>query len=463
MPRMRFRLVALIAMLVMAAAGCGRRTSTEPWPPITDPLVFDDTFGKNVIYQAFGGSRLDALAIDSTTAYTGKSSMKISVPSATSTTGTYAGGALTTPRLRDLAGYNAVSFWMKGSVAATLAEAGFGNDNTGKSRYTASRSVIPVTTSWTQVLVPIPNAAKLTAEGGLFYFSAAPLAGAGWTLWIDDVQFVNTATITNPRPALASQTINTVSGAGVSLSGTTKTVFAVNGVDQTVGHMPGYFDFFHSAPAFGSVTTDGILHVASSGTDTLTAKLGTISATGRIVVNAIASPTTAAPNPTVAAGNVISLFSDVYSNVPVDTWNATWSQAYASESDLKVAGNPVKLYTNLTYAGIEFTTHTINASAMTAFHMDVYVPSGSTIKVKLVDFGANGVYGPLGSGNDDTQSELTFTAPASLTVGAWYPLEIPLANFTTLTNRAHLAQLIISGDLASNTRTVFVDNIYFHK
>ena len=160
---------------------------------------------------------------------------------------------------------------------------------------------------------------------------------------------------------------------------------------------------------------------------------------------------------------MISLFSGAYTNAPVDTWNATWSQAYATETDMAVAGNPVTLYTNLTYAGVEFTTHPIDATTMTAFHMDVFVPTGSTIKVKLVDFGANGVYGPTGAGNDDTSSELTFTSPSGLTVGSWYPLEIPLATFTTLAHREHLAQLIISGDVASNTRTVYVDNVYFHK
>ena len=93
---------------------------------------------------------------------------------------------------------------------------------------------------------------------------------------------------------------------------------------------------------------------------------------------------------------------------------------------------------------------------MTAFHMDVWIPSGTTFKVKLVDFGADGIFG----GGNDTSSELTFnssTTPA-LALGSWVPLEIPMANFTTLTTRAHLAQLIFSGD----TRTVFVDNVYFH-
>jgi hypothetical protein len=78
-------------------------------------------------------------------------------------------------------------------------------------------------------------------------------------------------------------------------------------------------------------------------------------------------------------------------------------------------------------------------------------------KVKLVDFGANGVFG----GGDDVEHELTFTAATTpaLATGGWVSLEIPLSSFTGLTTRAHLAQLIISGDL----RTVYVDNVVLHK
>ncbi len=455
------RTLLLLAVLVPAVSGCARKTPTELWPPITDPVVFGDTFGSKVIFQAFGGSKLDALATDSTTSYTGRASLKITVPGPGDASGTYAGGAFTTTRSRDLEGYNAISFWVKASRAAALDAAGLGNDNTGTSRFTAQRAAIAMTTTWTQVLIPIPDATRLAAEGGLFFFAEGPQSGAGLTVWIDDVHFVKTAVVTNPRPALTPQTIGTVVGANVNLASATRTTFAVSGLDQTVTHMPGYFDFTSTNPAMVAIN-NGVIHVLAGGTDTLTARLGAIAATGRIVLNAIAPPTVAAPAPTLAAANVISLFSDSYTNVPVDTWNATWSQAYATLADLSVAGNPVKLYTNLVYAGVECTTHPVDASTMTTFHMDVFVPSGATIKVKLVDFGANGIY----AGGDDTQSELTFTttsSPAGLALGTWYPLEIPLASFAGLTNHAHIAQLIISGDTATNTRIVYVDNVYFHK
>jgi len=446
--------IALVAAAALALTGCGRPTPTASWPPITDPVVFTDTFGRNVIWQAFGGSKLDALAVDSTTSYTGVASLKFTVPNPGDPSGTYAGGALTTSRARDLSGYNALSFWVKASRAASLDVAGFGNDNTGTSRYTAQRAAIPLTTSWTQVLIPIPNPARLTSEAGMFFVAEGPQSGSGLTFWVDNVQFTRTAVITNPRPALTPQTVSAIVGASVDLSSATRTVFAVSGLDQTVTHMPGYFDFANTNPALGAIVGSQF-QVRSGGTDTLTAKLGTVRATGQIVVNATAPPAVAATLPTLAAANVVSLLGSAYPPVTVDTWSASWDQA--DVSNLTIAGQPTKLYTNVSYAGIECTTHPIDASGMTAVHLDVWLPSGTTFKVKLVDFGANGVYG----GNDDSQSELTFTTTSTpaIALNQWVPLEIPLASFGSLTARAHIAQLILSGD----TRTVYVENFYFHK
>jgi hypothetical protein len=171
-----------------------------------------------------------------------------------------------------------------------------------------------------------------------------------------------------------------------------------------------------------------------------------------------ADPTVAAPTPTLAASDVISLFSNAYTNVPVDTWSAPWDNA--DVADVKIASNDTKKYTNLTFAGIEFTSTTVNATSMSFFHMNIWTPDQTTtaaFKIKLVDFGANGTY----AGGDDVEHELTLTAATTpaLATGGWLNLNIPLTNFTGLTTKAHVAQLIISGDL----KTVFVDNVYFSK
>lgn len=172
---------------------------------------------------------------------------------------------------------------------------------------------------------------------------------------------------------------------------------------------------------------------------------------------AIEGPSVPAPTPTYAANNVISLFSNAYTNVPVDTWSATWDMA--DVADVQIEGNDTKRYTSLTYAGIEFTSQTIDASGMSHFHMDLWTADPTALpavfKIKLVDFGANGVW----SGGDDVEHELTFdasTTPA-LVSGSWISFDIPLADFTNLTTFSHLAQLIISG----TPNTVYIDNVLF--
>ncbi len=165
-------------------------------------------------------------------------------------------------------------------------------------------------------------------------------------------------------------------------------------------------------------------------------------------------PETAAPTPGYAADDVISLFSNAYTNVTVDTWSADWDQA--DVADVQIAGDDVKYYTNLNYAGIEFTSATINAAEMNYFHIDIWTPdqlaADKVFKIKLVDFGADGAW----SGGDDVEHELSFD---NLAAGQWISLHIPLSDFTGLTTKEHLAQLIISGD----PNTVYVDNIYFSK
>jgi len=39
------------------------------------------------------------------------------------------------------------------------------------------------------VIIPIPDASKLTAEKGLFWYSTGPENNRGYTFWIDEVRF----------------------------------------------------------------------------------------------------------------------------------------------------------------------------------------------------------------------------------------------------------------------------------
>ncbi|MFM2264735.1 MAG: hypothetical protein RLZ77_151 [Bacteroidota bacterium] len=166
-----------------------------------------------------------------------------------------------------------------------------------------------------------------------------------------------------------------------------------------------------------------------------------------------AFPISAAPTPTLSPANVISLFSNPYTGVPVDTWRTSWSAA--TLTDVLIAGNATKKYSSLNFVGIETVANQINVSGMTHFHVDYWTPNMTAFRIKLVDFGANGVY--QGTPNDDKEHELSFVPTQS----GWNSLDIPLSDFVGLTTRNHIAQLIFSGN-PSGAGTVYIDNIYFH-
>jgi hypothetical protein len=163
-------------------------------------------------------------------------------------------------------------------------------------------------------------------------------------------------------------------------------------------------------------------------------------------------PTSAAPTPDIPAGNVISLFSEAYDDVTVDTWRTDWSSA--SLEDISIDGNATKKYSELNFVGIETVSSQIDATSMTKFHLDVWSADFTQFRVKLVDFGADGAFG----GGDDVEHEIILESPSQ---GQWISLDLDLADFTGLTTRANIAQIIFSGDPSGNI-TVYVDNVYFH-
>ena len=166
----------------------------------------------------------------------------------------------------------------------------------------------------------------------------------------------------------------------------------------------------------------------------------------------LTEPEVAAPTPTLDPGNVISLFSDAYTNVPVDTWQTGWSQAAFEEVD--IMGSATLKYSDLNFVGAETVANQIDVNSMTHFHLDIWTPDATQFRVKIVDFGADGAF----DGGDDTEHELTFKNPAQ---GEWISLDLPLADFVDLTTKSNIAQFIFSGGPAGEP-TVFIDNVYFH-
>lgn len=168
---------------------------------------------------------------------------------------------------------------------------------------------------------------------------------------------------------------------------------------------------------------------------------------------------TEAPAPIHDSEKVVSLFSDSYNNISVDTWSAGWDRA--DVEDVVMGENTMKHYTNLTFAGIEFIREMIDGTNLTHLHFDMWTPDATTapatFKVKLVDFGANAAW----SGGDDVEHTLTFTESTTpaLQPFTWISFDIPIDDFEEMTTRAHLSQLLFEG--SAHINEVYIDNLYF--
>ncbi len=168
-------------------------------------------------------------------------------------------------------------------------------------------------------------------------------------------------------------------------------------------------------------------------------------------------PMEPAPTPTEDEEDVYSLFSNAYTDNPVDTWLTEWSQAQLE--DLQIQGVDTKRYFNLDFAGAETFGAPVDATEYDFFHVDVWSNNAELFRVKLANF----------IGEDlDNEGEIAF----EIANNEWVSLEIPLADFADadlvtdpsnlLTNRDAISQIIFSGT-PTGSLEVYIDNVYFSK
>ena len=412
------------------------------------------------------GSKFSAWSVDSNVSYKGNASMRFDVPNSNDPQGNYAGGILRVDGAgRDLSGFDALTFWAKASQGVTIGEIGFGEDFY-PNKYITTMTNISLGTAWTKYIIPIPDASKLLNEKGMFRYSAGTQGtnGAGYTFWIDELKFEKLGTILPLQASIMNGnniTRTTFVGVTSVVSGVVTTFNMPNGVNQTVSISPAFLNFTSSNTAVATVNDSGVVTPLSAGTAVITATYNGQPAIGSLIINCSGSYINA-PTPTLNPSNVISIFSDVYTNVPVNYYNGYWQPWQTTLSNnFSVLGDNVLNYTNFNFVGIEFSSPTVNANSMTHIHLDAFIPGtiapGRQLRVLVVDFGANGVFG----GGDDTRHSTTITAttPTALVSQNWISIEIPFSAMTTLASRSHLAQIILEG---GDNSIIYVDNIYFH-
>ncbi|MGK0412159.1 MAG: hypothetical protein ACJA1B_000349 [Polaribacter sp.] len=174
-----------------------------------------------------------------------------------------------------------------------------------------------------------------------------------------------------------------------------------------------------------------------------------------------AAPTDAPPTPpSYDAVNVISLFSDAYTDVSNVTWGTDWDSA--NITDEEAAGNNVKKVDIGAFLGVDFSSTPLNLNDFTHFHIDLWTES------ETQDKSFNHKLSNHAAGAGETSAIEFATTNASSPVlpnpnpGGWISYDIPLSSFTVAgvsLDREAIAQYILS----SNLGIVYLDNIYFYK
>ena len=459
------KITLLTGLLLVILMSCERETSdqTEFATLSKTGEIFTDTpigLGSD-FYFPYLGSKATAWSVDESEGYESYASMRFDVPNANDPEGSYAGGILRVDGSgRDLTEFDALTFWAKASQGVVIGEIGFGQDF-GLNQYQVNETNISLSTNWVKYVIPIPDPSKLFDERGMFWYSAGTqnTGGNGYTFWIDELKFEKLGTIGQPRPAIANgQDLvqDAFSGIDLELTGLTQTFNLGSGLNKTVNVAPSYFDFSSSDPSLAFVDQFGVITV-SSGTAVITASLGGVEAQGSMTVNASGS-FDVAPTPTRAANNVISLYSDSYTNVPVDFFNGYWEPWQTTlSSDFVVNGNTMINYTNFNFVGNQFSNPTVDATEFSKLHFNVNlpeVPSNLDLLITVKDFGADQADG----GGDDTIQQVFFDA-SDFEAGEWSTLEFSI----TLANRTNIGQIIYENVNGSSLTELFIDNIYFYR
>lgn len=485
------KLTFFFGIMLITAISCEREISEDAVPATFNPTaeVFTDapvglTDEFFISFDPAVGANTEGFGTDDTQAYEGSSSIKIAVPAPNDPNGSFIGGIFRDRgEGRDLTRYDALTFWAKGSLTGTIGQVGFGTDFLGD-KNSVGRSNVQLTTDWKKYVIPIPNASILTQERGMFLFSAGsydvlkndnPFDGAsyddnlGWTFWIDEIRFENLGTIGQSRPSIYN-------GQNVSVSVFNDSQIYLNDLSQnfqlgtgevvTINPSHTYYSFESSNANVvdaNDIQLDSngnpFMTVIGAGKATITANVDGVAAQGSLIANSAGNfpqPIT----PDKPAADVISLYSNSYTNVSVDTFRADFGSTGFEFAN--VNGNDVLSYNSLDFVGIQMVTTPVNATDMNFLHLDLFTanPATADFKIEIRDRGANGELDTnqfTGQPTvDDKQKDFVISA-ANITPGEWISIDIPLDG-SLATQRNNIAQIVFVGNI-----DFFVDNLYFYK
>ncbi|MBK7632244.1 MAG: T9SS type A sorting domain-containing protein [Ignavibacteriales bacterium] len=157
-------------------------------------------------------------------------------------------------------------------------------------------------------------------------------------------------------------------------------------------------------------------------------------------VTVIPQPTVHAPTPIVPASTVLSVFSDVYPDIPGTNLNPNWGQSTAV-SFPTIQGDTTMRYMNLNYQGIELgSSQNLTSAGMLYLHIDFWNANSTDLGVYLIS------PGPV-------EARVSLVPPG--TTETWVSRDILLSNFAPV-DLTNVFQFKFDGN-----GTIYLDNIYF--
>ncbi|OIP83268.1 MAG: hypothetical protein AUK44_05615 [Porphyromonadaceae bacterium CG2_30_38_12] len=174
-------------------------------------------------------------------------------------------------------------------------------------------------------------------------------------------------------------------------------------------------------------------------------------------------PTIAAPTPPArAAEDVVSIYSDAYTNITVNNFDAGWCGGAATTEVMIADNKTLKKNAGIVCQGIDFSTNRKDLTSFTHLHFDFYITdtdlTGDVFNLKLVNF----------NGGDGESSALEVninggTTP-QLVANQWVSVDVPITALGGVVAgglaRNDVAQI---GITTANVSYVWYDNIYLHK
>lgn len=172
------------------------------------------------------------------------------------------------------------------------------------------------------------------------------------------------------------------------------------------------------------------------------AAIKTIDTTFTVTAVEITGPQEAAPTPSGRLeSDVISVFSDAYTDLPNTDFNPNWGQSTIVTTE-EISGNSTLKYANLNYQGTQFES-AIDASGMDYIHVDMWTDNATSINFSLISSGP---------------AETPYAMP--ITSGEWVSYDIPLSTYSSVVDLSDIIQFKFDGTAGS---TIYLDNIFFYR